>query len=106
MTIARPRGGRCTKRCAPGQPARFGTGDSGGRQGSGAVGSSGRSVLGTGGNRGIGLAIARSFAEQGDSVAGTPRGSGAPDGLFGGQCDVPRARGGDPAVPRNREGPG
>ncbi|MGZ4605286.1 MAG: beta-ketoacyl-ACP reductase, partial [Blastococcus sp.] len=30
----------------------------------------------TGGNRGIGLAIARSFAEQGDAVAVTHRGSG------------------------------
>jgi 3-oxoacyl-[acyl-carrier protein] reductase len=45
-------------------------------------------VLVTGGNRGIGLAIARSFQEQGDAVAVTHRGSGAPDGLFGVECDV------------------
>jgi NAD(P)-dependent dehydrogenase (short-subunit alcohol dehydrogenase family) len=47
-----------------------------------------RSVLVTGGNRGIGLAIARTFAAQGDKVAVTHRGSGAPDGLFGVRCDV------------------
>jgi len=42
----------------------------------------------TGGNRGIGLAIARAFAANGDRVAITHRASGAPDGLFGVQCDV------------------
>jgi 3-oxoacyl-[acyl-carrier protein] reductase len=47
-----------------------------------------RSVLVTGGNRGIGLAIARAFAANGDNVAITHRASGAPDGLFGVQCDV------------------
>ena len=47
-----------------------------------------RSVLVTGGNRGIGLEIARAFADLGDSVAVTHRGSGAPDGLFGVRCDV------------------
>jgi NAD(P)-dependent dehydrogenase (short-subunit alcohol dehydrogenase family) len=48
-------------------------------------------VLVTGGNRGIGLAIARAFAAAGDRVAITHRGSGAPDGLFGVQCDVTSA---------------
>ena len=45
-------------------------------------------MLVTGGNRGIGLAIARAFAAEGDRVAITHRGSGTPDGLFGVQCDV------------------
>jgi NAD(P)-dependent dehydrogenase (short-subunit alcohol dehydrogenase family) len=49
---------------------------------------SGRTVLVTGGNRGIGLAIARAFEANGDRVAVTHRGSGAPDGLFGVECDV------------------
>jgi beta-ketoacyl ACP reductase len=48
----------------------------------------GRSVLVTGGNRGIGLAIAQAFAKQGDNVAVTHRGSGAPGGLLGVRCDV------------------
>ncbi len=47
-----------------------------------------RSVLVTGGNRGIGLAIARAFQAAGDNVAVTHRGSGAPEGLLGVQCDV------------------
>jgi 3-oxoacyl-[acyl-carrier protein] reductase len=42
-----------------------------------------RTVLVTGGNRGIGLAIARAFAKQGDRVAVTHRGSGAPEGCSG-----------------------
>jgi NAD(P)-dependent dehydrogenase (short-subunit alcohol dehydrogenase family) len=50
-----------------------------------------RSVLVTGGNRGIGLAIARAFAENGDRVAVTHRGSGAAEGLLGVQCDVTSA---------------
>ena len=45
-------------------------------------------MLVTGGNRGIGLAIAQAFAENGDRVAVTHRGSGAAAGLFGVQCDV------------------
>ncbi|SDK00563.1 3-oxoacyl-[acyl-carrier protein] reductase [Actinopolyspora mzabensis] len=47
-----------------------------------------RSVLVTGGNRGIGLAIARAFQAAGDNVAITHRGSGAPEGMLGVQCDV------------------
>jgi beta-ketoacyl ACP reductase len=47
-----------------------------------------RSVLITGGNRGIGLDIARAFVELGDQVAITHRGSGAPEGMLGVQCDV------------------
>ena len=47
-----------------------------------------RSVLVTGGNRGIGLAIARGFAETGDKVAVTYRSGEPPEGLFGVRCDV------------------
>jgi 3-oxoacyl-[acyl-carrier protein] reductase len=45
-------------------------------------------VLVTGGNRGIGLAIARAFTETGDKVAVTYRSGKPPDGLFGVRCDV------------------
>jgi beta-ketoacyl ACP reductase len=48
----------------------------------------GRSVLVTGGNRGIGLSIAQAFAAQGDDVAVTYRGKPPPEGLFGVRCDV------------------
>jgi 3-oxoacyl-[acyl-carrier protein] reductase len=47
-----------------------------------------RTVLVTGGNRGIGLAIARSFADAGDHVAVTHRSGAAPEGLVGVRCDV------------------
>jgi 3-oxoacyl-[acyl-carrier protein] reductase len=47
-----------------------------------------RSVLVTGGNRGIGLAVARRMAEAGDKVAVTYRSGEPPAGLFGVRCDV------------------
>jgi 3-oxoacyl-[acyl-carrier protein] reductase len=50
-----------------------------------------RSVLVTGGSRGIGLAAARALAAQGDRVAITYRSSQAPDDLFGVRCDVTSA---------------
>ncbi|SFG04160.1 3-oxoacyl-ACP reductase FabG [Streptomyces mirabilis] len=51
-----------------------------------------RSVLVTGGNRGIGLAVARAFLENGDKVAVTHRGSAPPEGIFGVRCDVTDAQ--------------
>ena len=47
-----------------------------------------RTVLVTGGNRGIGLAIAHAFVKQGDRVAVTHRGETGPPDLFGVRCDV------------------
>lgn len=47
-----------------------------------------RSVLVTGGNRGIGLAIARELAAAGDAVAVTYRSGEPPEGLLGVRCDI------------------
>ena len=48
----------------------------------------GRLVLVTGGNRGIGLSIARAFAANGDTVVVSHRSGSAPDGLNGVVMDV------------------
>ncbi|MFI1967514.1 3-oxoacyl-[acyl-carrier-protein] reductase [Streptomyces cinnamoneus] len=47
-----------------------------------------RSVLVTGGNRGIGLAIARAFAAAGDKVAITYRSGEPPEGFLAVKCDI------------------
>jgi 3-oxoacyl-[acyl-carrier protein] reductase len=47
-----------------------------------------RSVLVTGGNRGIGRAIAEAFVAAGDKVAVTYRSGDLPDGVLGVKCDV------------------
>ena len=48
----------------------------------------GRSVLVTGGNRGIGLAIARAFQANGDQVAITSRSGEGPEGMLTVKADV------------------
>lgn len=50
-----------------------------------------RSVLVTGGNRGIGLAVGRAFQDAGDAVAITYRTGAPPEGLYGVRCDVTSA---------------
>jgi 3-oxoacyl-[acyl-carrier protein] reductase len=67
----------------------------------------GRSVLVTGGNRGIGLAVARAFVEAGDDVAVTYRSGEPPEGLFGVRCDVTDAESVDAAFAavEERHGP-
>ena len=52
------------------------------------VDTSGRTVLVTGGNRGIGLAVAQAFAAGGDRVAVTYRSGEPPAGFHGVRCDV------------------
>lgn len=47
-----------------------------------------RSVLVTGGNRGIGRAIAQRFVDAGDKVAVTYRSGEPPEGFLGVRCDV------------------
>jgi 3-oxoacyl-[acyl-carrier protein] reductase len=47
-----------------------------------------RSVLVTGGNRGIGRAIAEAFVANGDKVAVTTRSGGAPEGTLDIRCDI------------------
>jgi NAD(P)-dependent dehydrogenase (short-subunit alcohol dehydrogenase family) len=66
-----------------------------------------RSVLVTGGNRGIGLAIARALAAAGHKVTVTHRSGEPPDGLAGVICDVTDGASVDAAFVEveNKQGP-
>jgi 3-oxoacyl-[acyl-carrier protein] reductase len=66
----------------------------------------GRSVLVTGGNRGIGLAIARRLAADGDSVTVTSRSGDPVEGLEVVRCDVRDAASVDTAFGAVEAGPG
>ncbi|MDX6317986.1 MAG: 3-oxoacyl-[acyl-carrier protein] reductase [Nocardioidaceae bacterium] len=65
---------------------RSSTGSVGRRNANG--GGVGRSVLVTGGNRGIGRAVAAAFVEAGDQVAVTYRSGEPPEGVLACRCDV------------------
>jgi 3-oxoacyl-[acyl-carrier protein] reductase len=66
----------------------------------------GRSVLVTGGNRGIGLAIARRLAADGDSVTVTSRSGDPVEGLATVQCDVTSTESVDGAFKATEEAQG
>jgi 3-oxoacyl-[acyl-carrier protein] reductase len=65
-----------------------------------------RSVLVTGGNRGIGKAIAEAFVAAGDQVAVTHRSGEPPEGALGVKCDVTDAESVDAAFTEVEEAHG
>jgi len=65
-----------------------------------------RSVLVTGGNRGIGRAIATTLAARGDTVAVTHRSGEPPQGVLGVRCDVTDPAGVDAAFTEVEEANG